>query len=344
MAVEVLTIALDGQDKVKGKDLIDGNKNDNQIVTFTDGGAVEEEDPIMIEFFGKDSPTEPGAGDGGDDYFYLTLNQFDDDFAFEVKSFDEGDTFAIRGWDTLNIVGDIYYYTYTGTDGQEHTFWIDPVSKNGTGTVQIVCFCRGTRIATPGGTRPVETLAPGDLVETLDNGAKPILWVGQQHQSWDAEPDAGKPIEISAHALGRDMPERDLRVSPQHRILVPDGASDALVAARHLTGLSGVRVMHGKREEDYFHLLLDRHEVLIAEGMPAESFYPGADSVAALCATDRKALAKTAVTLIEDNEAGRARPFMPGPKAQRRFQGARTVWSDHRGAQLLSGPRRAKAG
>ncbi len=330
MAVEVLNISLTGNNTVNGKDLIAGDENDNQIVTFTDGGNVNDDGTITIAFFGKDAPTEPGAGDGGDDYFYLDLSQFNDDFSFEVKSLDAGDTFEIRGWDTLNIVGGIYQYTYTGSDGLAHTFWIDPVSQNGTGTVQIVCFCRGTRIATPAGPRRVETLSPGDLVDTLDNGAKPILWIGRRHHAWDSGPDSGKPVQISEGALGEGLPERDLKVSPQHRILVPDGEGQALVAATHLSDLAGVRVMHGRREEEYFHLLLDRHEVLFAEGAPAESFYPGAAAVAALSPLERRAIAETAVQVIEDDGAGQARPFMPGPKAQRRFSGKAPVWTRDR--------------
>lgn len=140
---------------------------------------------------------------------------------------------------------------------------------------QIPCFVAGTRIRTPEGQRPVETLQPGDLVETLDRGPQPLRWIGQRRV-----PATGAlaPVAIRANAFGA---HGRLMVSPQHRILVRDamaellfGEGDVLVAAKDLVDGRAVRRIEGG-EVTYVHLLFDRHEVVFSEGLATESFLPG---------------------------------------------------------------------
>ncbi len=149
------------------------------------------------------------------------------------------------------------------------------------------CFVAGTRIRVPDGEVPVETLKPGDLVETQDRGPQVLRWVGIR--SVDARGDFA-PVRFAKGALGND---RVLWVSPQHRMVIGGwqaellfGEDEILVAATHLVGLPGIRRQPMPRIA-YVHLLFDRHEIVFAEGAPSESFHPGSrllDDDPALCA------------------------------------------------------------
>ena len=118
-----------------------------------------------------------------------------------------------------------------------------------TGEPTFVCFRNGTLILTERGNVPVEDLRIGDMVITRDHGAQPLRWIGSRHV------DAAllqafarmRPIRIRAGALGTGLPERDLYVSQQHRVLVASaiaqrmfGAAEILVAAKHLTEIAGI--------------------------------------------------------------------------------------------------------
>ncbi len=144
----------------------------------------------------------------------------------------------------------------------------------------IPCFAAGTRIAVPGGWAAVESLRPGDLVQT-EAGPLPILWHGERHlgpEDLALRPDL-RPIRLRAGRFGL---KRDLVLSPQHGVAV----EGALIRARHLLGLKGVRVARGMRGVCYHHLLLPRHAILSAEGARVESFYPGPEALRCLSQAD----------------------------------------------------------
>lgn len=148
----------------------------------------------------------------------------------------------------------------------------------------IPCFVAGTLIRTDLGERPVEALRPGDLVDTLDSGPQPLRWAGSVtlgRSDLLAAPHLA-PVAISAGSLGHGLPETDLLVSPQHRVLLSGwrvelafGEEQVLAAAKHLVGWPGVRALRMPREVTYHHLLFDRHEIVFANGQPAESFLLG---------------------------------------------------------------------
>ncbi|MFZ5963847.1 Hint domain-containing protein [Thalassococcus sp. BH17M4-6] len=158
--------------------------------------------------------------------------------------------------------------------------------------VQIVCFASGTRIATPGGPVPVEALRAGDAVTTLDHGAQPLIWVGRQRAD-----GAGQAVRIAAQALGPDCPARALTVSRQHRVLLRSpivqrmtGTPEVLVPAWTLAAFPGVQVLGPAAPVTWHHLMLPRHAILLAEGAPAESFFPGAQALSALPPAARRAI------------------------------------------------------
>lgn len=151
-----------------------------------------------------------------------------------------------------------------------------------------ICFTPGTRILTNHGPKPIETLRPGDQIQTRDNGLEEILWTGSRRMSGarlHAMPEL-RPVRFKANALGFGRPEADLLVSPQHRMLLRGPAARALfnveevlVAAEDLLNGSNVTVDHDLREVTYIHLLLPRHNILWANGLETESFHPANTSL-----------------------------------------------------------------
>jgi hypothetical protein len=146
------------------------------------------------------------------------------------------------------------------------------------------CFLRGTRIATKGGEVAVQHLSAGDQVLTADHGLQTLRWVGKRRfaAAEVAENPALCPVRIAPGALGRGLPRRALTVSQQHRVLVASvvtgrmfGASEVLVAARHLVGLPGIEMAKDAAVVEYWHLLFDRHEVVFSEGARTESLFTG---------------------------------------------------------------------
>ncbi len=149
----------------------------------------------------------------------------------------------------------------------------------------VVCFTTGTMILTPQGERPIESLKPGDMVTTMDNGPQPIVWIGSTPLSGRqlcAQPNL-RPIHINAGVLGVDRP---LLVSPQHGVLLP--GSDILVRATHLHRfVGGTRVALGKQEVTYFHMMFERHQIVFSNGSASESLYPGPMALQAMNAEAR---------------------------------------------------------
>lgn len=143
------------------------------------------------------------------------------------------------------------------------------------------CFTPGTMILTPSGNREVCGLMSGDLVSTLDHGAQPIRWIGQRTLHFASSPHPRQPIlfQKGCHIFDFD---RDTKVSPQHRMMLSGplvqqmfGETQVLAPAKGLLALPGVRAMTGRKSETYISILLDRHEILQANGTASESFFPG---------------------------------------------------------------------
>ena len=132
------------------------------------------------------------------------------------------------------------------------------------------CYCLGTLIATPGGERLVEALAIGDHVLTARGETRVIRWIGRR--SYVKRFLAGKrhllPILLRAGCLGGGLPRRDLRVSPMHAMFL-DGL---LIPAECLVNGTSITQDRACDRLDYFHVELDSHDVILAEGAPSETF------------------------------------------------------------------------
>jgi hypothetical protein len=136
------------------------------------------------------------------------------------------------------------------------------------------CFVSGTRIATPSGERPIEDLAAGDLVvvETeAERCHRPVSWIGKHrvNLSGDLHWDLLAPIRIRADAIAEGRPSRDVLVAPDHGLLL-DGV---LVPAWKLINDMTVVQDKGRHSVDYYQLELEKHGILLADGLPAESYF-----------------------------------------------------------------------
>lgn len=297
------------------------------------------------QFYTFDPANPPAVGSSVGFVIYTLVDQNDDGDVdrfnndrvngSDVQQSYPGDTVTISvpGVGNVTYTGITFYLAngqrvFTPTDGQllQNGTFVSSTFVNGQGpllTADLAPFClaAGTRVAVPGGERPVESLRPGDEVLTLDNGPLPLRWTGRRTVRGEG---ALAPVRICAGVLGN---RRELIVSPQHRMLISGwqselgfGEPEVLVAAKHLTHWAGVERI-SVPEVDYVHLLFDDHQIILADGAPSESFHPGS----LVLDTDRAALAE--VTSIF--------PELADPEARTRFPAARRVLTGREAMALL---------
>ncbi|MDQ1899767.1 Hint domain-containing protein [Paracoccus sp. WLY502] len=200
----------------------------------------------------------------------------------------------------------------------------DQVAYAPLATGAVTCFAAGTLIETAQGARPVETLRPGDLVLTRDNHAQTLRWQGGVHvtrEGLEARPNL-RPILIRAGALGAGCPGHDLTVSPQHRMLIRSRIAhrlfkdaEILVAAKHLVGLPGIEVSTPPEGVTYFHLLFDRHEIVMSNGAWSESLFTGPQAINALSDAARREILALFPELAQDR-LHPARRLLSGQEAR----------------------------
>jgi collagen type I alpha len=150
-------------------------------------------------------------------------------------------------------------------------------TRAGYGEIAIVCYGRGTRIATTDGEALIEDLAPGDAVITADGRTEKVVWIGRRRVDCRRHPEPKQvwPVRIKAGAFGPALPRRDLLVSPQHGI----HAEGVLIPAKYLINGSTV-VQEPVEAVEYFHLELACHDIVLAEGLPAETYLDVGDRAA----------------------------------------------------------------
>ena len=136
--------------------------------------------------------------------------------------------------------------------------------------VDVTCFASGTHILTDRGEVAVEALREGDRVMTRDGAHRPIVWIGQRRidTASHPHPERVRPIRIRRGAFADNMPHRDLLVSPDHAIFV-DGC---LIPARLLVNHASIAQDRAAGGIHYYHIELDRHDVILSEGLPTESY------------------------------------------------------------------------
>ncbi|MEH6750685.1 MAG: Hint domain-containing protein [Paracoccaceae bacterium] len=193
----------------------------------------------------------------------------------------------------------------------------------------VVCFTRGTHIATTQGEILIENLKVGDLVLTMDHGYQPIRWIGSTRV---AAVGNLAPILFRKGVLNN---VRDLMVSPQHRMFLNGwqaevlvGEHEVLAAAKHLVNDSTVRRVEGG-EVEYFHILFDTHEIIFAEGCPSESFHPGVVGWGALAEESRQEI----VTLFPQLEHGNFNAFGDSARVTLKPHEARMLFAQQGGVE-----------
>ncbi len=158
--------------------------------------------------------------------------------------------------------------SYTNPAGTEFVAVQGEHSGDGLVTIELVCYLRGTRILTPAGEVPVERLAVGDAVVTR-NGNKRLIWIGTGHaRVARGQRSAATPVIVRKGAIADNVPNRDLRITKGHSLFI-DGV---LIPAEFLVNHRTILWDDTARDVTVYHLELEDHDVLLANGTPAESY------------------------------------------------------------------------
>lgn len=232
----------------------------SEQVKESGGGSNKEQGDTFFVTNGSISPPSSGPFSG---------------LPSQQKVFSSSDTFSTGSNTTIEREQDVDFNNdFDTTDPGE--------TGNGNYNIQsgmVVCFTRGTRILTPVGEVPVETLQVGMLVTTLNSGDCKIRRIIRRKLNASSVPQRHKPVEFPAGSLGNGLPHRALAVSPQHKMLlkVPGRkhADHVLAPAKGLGHLTSVERRTQGQTLEYYHLVFDRHEVVFSEGVASESFFPG---------------------------------------------------------------------
>lgn len=224
-----------------GNDILDGGSGDDTFVFSSQSSATTLAAAAAASAAGSD--TIVGFDPEGDRLDLSTFGNF-----------------------TLTRVGDDT--VVTGEDGTQITVrGVTPEELEG---AIIPCVVRGTMIRTPDGDVPVEALAIGDQVVSVDGTVKQVRWIGRRSYARafiERNPKVA-PIRIQAGALGDGTPTADLIVSPEHALYL----NDALIPARFLTNGDTISPISSLESVDYYHLELDGPDVVWTNGAPTETY------------------------------------------------------------------------
>jgi hypothetical protein len=204
------------------------------------------------------------------------------DFGAGINGFASGDTIGLTGLAfvsgaTASIAGGVLSVSSGGVtdtllvsglaDDTRFSTLADP---GGTGLeIGVLCFCAGTRIRTPGGEVPVERLTRGDVVLTRAGMARPIVWIGTGRVlATRGRRSAATPVILRKGALADNVPYADLRVTKGHSFYL----DEQLIPAEFLVNHRSIHWDDRAQEVELYHIELDTHDVLLANGAPAESY------------------------------------------------------------------------
>ena len=237
--------------------------------------------PMVIPptFATPDAFNNTGAGDD-----YIAFGMFGGSkFAVDLGGFGPGNTASFKqGEDVL-----------PGGDGELNIGTIEQANPD----ASAICFARGTLIRTPSGDVPVETLAVGALVCVPGGPPRPIRWIARRTLPLGTANRHLAPVRIARGAFGPGLPSRDLRVSPNHRVMHRspwaqlwfDSAS-VLLPAKFMVNGRTVRHETTARRVEYWHFLLDSHELVWSNGVLTESLHPGDVTLTGMAAATRAEL------------------------------------------------------
>jgi hypothetical protein len=243
--------------------------NNDATVSFLSGKPSL---PIQINVGHQPSPTPPS--------FNVTLNAVQPGNG----NFNAGDfPVKVLGWnadsiliEAENVPSFFQFEVITATDSASGT--PDDLVFGTTGPAPtidgitptiITCFAAGTRIMTCDGPAAVENLQVGDLLQTISGALQPIVWVGVRtvRCTGHAQPARVMPVRVAADAFGPGLPSSDLYLSPEHAVF----AEGVMIPVHALVNGATIRQV-AVEQVSYYHVELPQHDVLLAEGLPAESY------------------------------------------------------------------------
>ena len=259
-----------------GNDLLIGSDGNDTFVYVAGDGT----DTITDFNFGNTGTLNDGDITNND---RIDLSSFYDDIWELTADFNDD---GILNQSNSTLLGGTVDYSNNASFGSGGLVFAGATGDKSSFTTEntgVVCFASGTRILTADGERQIETLRVGDRIVTRDNGIQTLRWIGHRHlDATDlARTPKLRPILLSPDLTGGDAP---LIVSPQHGVLFNLDGEETLVRATHLAKMEGgaARVMKGRREVTYFHILFEDHQIVFANGAPSESFFPGSLAMSAL--------------------------------------------------------------
>jgi hypothetical protein len=197
--------------------------------------------------------------------------------AGSVAGFAAGETIELRGVDPASVAYAAGALRYTDAGGNPASFALDAPGGGvqavpdgaGGADVTALCFCAGTLLATPGGQVPVEQLAVGDSVLTAFGATRRIAWIGVGRVlAARGRRGPATPVIVRKGALAPNVPHRDLHVTKGHALWF-DGL---LIPVEFLVNHRSILWDDRAQEVALYHVELDRHDVLLANGAPAESY------------------------------------------------------------------------
>ena len=167
---------------------------------------------------------------------------------------------------------------------------IDVQNLDTTPPAAPVCLLKGTLIRTPAGDRPVEALRQGNLVVTASGKLMPIRFITYQRfkDPGRVDPAGIRPVVIPENFFGPHRPCRDLFVSPNHRISLCGGPVEMIFGEERVFAEAKFLFSEASRDctadgyIDYYNILLEDHDEVIANGQPVESLFLGEVSLTRL--------------------------------------------------------------
>ncbi len=260
---------------------------------------------------------------GNDEYIAAAFNgdPFDDPTA-DYAGFS---TTASQSGSGENFGSDIDGFSIQRAPDGSDTFVNNETPTPGTTNI---CFTGGTWFATSNGQILIENLRPGDQLKTTDHGLQAIKWIWGR--TWTAadlrENPKLWPVRIKEGAFGNGLPEQDLLVSRQHRILVASKIAqrmfdhaEVLVPAKDLLALTGVDLVTDCARVTYYHILFDGHEIVFANGAPSESLHLGPEAIKSMdveAVEELCAIFETEPAVLSKMASEPARHFVAGNRAR----------------------------
>jgi len=256
------TLVNDGTIVLDASALTAGGLTGIGVVTIDAGSTLEAQGTVAA------GETLMFAGSGA----YLHLDE-PGSVSGSVTNFAPGETIDLKGIIDLSLVS--YVDDVLSFSGGSFALSLaNPgsvtVSLSSDGVaVSVMCFCANTLILTPSGERPVQELAVGDVVTTYRGEVRRIVWIGAgKVLATQGRRNAATPVIVCQGALADNVPNRDLRVTKGHSLHI----DDVLIPAEFLVNHRSILWDDVAQEVELYHIELETHDVLVANGAPAESY------------------------------------------------------------------------